>query len=199
MVPDYAKLSYGIRAPIKGTSRPSSLPPMLTSRDAADKDLLRDRVYKCFKAAAEATGCKMKLKETMSYADLKNNSLLADRFLEYMKDEEGMDLSGELPTQGSTDFVRSHCQWRISLTFRRSLQGDVSYALPAIHPIYAIPVGPGEGNHTPGFTKCAKGEPAHKETLKVAKGLAWSGWRIFVDEEFAKSVKKEWEDMDKDS
>lgn len=52
-------------------------------------------------------------------------------------------------------------------------------------------------NHTPAFADSAKAEAAHKETFKVAKGLAVCGWRVFVDEDFADKVKKEWESMDK--
>lgn len=67
---------------------------------------LRDRVYDCFKAAALATGCKMEMKETMVYSDLRSNSLLGDEYKRYMEDKQGIDVPSSIPSLGSTDFVR---------------------------------------------------------------------------------------------
>lgn len=49
---------------------------------------------------------------------------------------------------------------------------DVSYALPAIHPTFAIPVSEGTANHTAGFTESAATEEAHERTLRAARALA---------------------------
>lgn len=76
------------------------------AHSAADNDILRARVYKCFEAAAEATGCKIKMKDTMAYSDLRNNALLTDEFVAYMVKEEGHVFSSNVPAAGSTDFVR---------------------------------------------------------------------------------------------
>jgi len=63
--------------------------------------------------------------------------------------------------------------------------------------MFAIPVGPGEGNHTEGFAKAARTKEAHQNTIQVAKGLAAVGWRILTDENFAKAAKKEYEEVRK--
>jgi len=142
-----------------------------------DQDLITfrmERVESCFDAAAKATGCTIKKVWTMEYKDLKNNSPLADEYASYMKDRQDT-VVGEMPALGSTDF------------------GDISYAMPSLHPAFAIPLpgtGVGSGNHTPGFAKAA-GEPeAHLPTLQAACGIAATGLRVLTDEGFAKEVKK---------
>jgi hypothetical protein len=71
-----------------------------------------------------------------------------------------------------------------------NLQGNVSYEVPSIHPIYAIPTPPGQGNHTRGFTKAAATEEAHQLTLKSAKGIAVVAWKVLADQSFAEEVRK---------
>ena len=52
---------------------------------------------------------------------------------------------------GSTDFVSHYFVFRMKSLFRpdTTLQGDVTYELPGLHPLFYIPVGEGSGNHTP--------------------------------------------------
>jgi hypothetical protein len=66
----------------------------------------------------------------------------------------------------------------------------VSYEVPSIHPIYAIPTLPGQGNHTRGFTDAAATEEAHRLTLKSAKGIAVVAWKVLADKAFAEEVQK---------
>lgn len=155
VIPDYAWLRYDIRAP---------------TRDGMEK--LKARVFKCFQAAADSTGCKYKMEEEMVYADLVNNQPLAQEYRKYMENRMGIQVPTEGPALGSTDF------------------GNVSYEVPAIHPIYAIPTLPGQGNHTRGFTKAASTEEAHNLTLKSAKGIAAAGWKVLIDKSFAERVRK---------
>lgn len=60
--------------------------------------------------------------------------------------------------------------------------------MPGIHPTYEIGCGPGEGNHTYGFTKHASTDYAFQQTLKFADGLAMVGWDLLRDDEFAQKV-----------
>lgn len=69
---------------------------------------------------------------------------------------------------------------------------QVSYVLPALHPIYAIKTK--GGNHTPEFTEAAKTQEAHVETLKSSKGLAAVAWKSVTDADFLKQVKQAFED-----
>jgi hypothetical protein len=73
----------------------------------------------------------------------------------------------------------------------------VTYVVPGIHPTYEIGCGPGEGNHTYGFTKHAASDYAFQQTLKFASGLAQVGWDILKDEDFAAQVVKEFKEWRK--
>lgn len=66
---------------------------------------LKARVMKCFQAASDASGCRMKIEEEMVYADLINNPPLAKEYHEYMEKIMGIAAPMEGPTLGSTDFV----------------------------------------------------------------------------------------------
>ncbi len=147
----------------------------------AQLDELKPRVEACFKAAALATGCKItKFEYEMRYADLRNNGVLGGEFMKYMTEQHGVvfppppDVLG-----GSTDF------------------GDVSCAVPALHPMFGIPTVPNGGNHTIEFTKAAATPEAHKLTLDAAKGIAVAAFKMVVDDEYAKAVTAEWEAMEK--
>ena len=67
----------------------------------------------------------------------------------------------------------------------------MTYTVPGIHPTYEIGCGPGEGNHTHGFTKHASTDYAFEQTLKFADGLAKVGWDVLRDELFAQQVTEE--------
>lgn len=73
--------------------------------------------------------------------------------------------------------------------------GNVSYAVPALHPLYRIPVKQPvnqNGNHTPGFTEAAATPEAHRLTLNAAEGIAVLAARVVVDAEFRSAVREEW-------
>jgi len=159
VIPAYSKLVYGIRSP-----------------EVANLVPLRERVERCFKAAAEATGCKVKIEWSFAYYDLRNNDSLGKEYAAYLSERHGMEIRSDIPPLGSTDF------------------GNVSYNLPSLHPIYRIPVKAGQGNHTPGFARSAATEEAHSATLRASKALAVSGWRAIVDGEFLEGVKRDFEE-----
>lgn len=71
----------------------------------------------------------------------------------------------------------------------------MSYELPSLHPIYRIPVGPGEGNHTPGFVRAAATVEAHEATLRAAKGIAVAAWRVIESADFTAQCWREFEAM----
>ena len=53
----------------------------------------------------------------------------------------------------------------------------------------AIPTEPNGGNHTPGFIRAAASQEGHDETLKVAKVLALTGFRVLDDDQFFSKVR----------
>lgn len=124
--------------------------------DQAEVVKLKKRLENCVEAAAKATGCTYKLKWIMQYLDMRNNGVLASEYKRYMESEQKMKMPVTTSAFGSTDFVSllylpySSAISRVSrLKSIGGGQGDVTYALPGLHPMFAIPVGPGEGNHTP--------------------------------------------------
>ncbi|KAJ6581541.1 hypothetical protein B0H19DRAFT_1115758 [Mycena capillaripes] len=129
-----------------------------------------ERVKHCFQAAALATSCEIKLEFERPYLDLNQNDVLGQEFSDVVMKRYGM-ITNRLSGSASTDF------------------GNVSYALPALHPGFAIPTEPNGGNHTIGFTKAAASHSAHDAALLVTKGLAHTGFRALRDDDFFKQVK----------
>ncbi|KAG5654312.1 hypothetical protein H0H81_004731 [Sphagnurus paluster] len=170
-IPDNAELLYIVRA----TSKP-------------DLEDLSRRVEACFHAAAAATGCNMKITLNPQYLDVVQNSALAKDFADNCVARYGMT-SNHIGTSASTDFVSIFTQIFFEVIANPSSQGNVSYAVPALHPLYGIPTVPNGGNHTPLFTAAAATQVAHDITMKVTKGLSLTSYRVLTDEDFLAEVK----------
>ncbi|CAK5267701.1 unnamed protein product [Mycena citricolor] len=142
------------------------------ARAPTDVDLAAfvERVTNCLKAAAMATGCEFKLTLAEPYLDLKQNPILGQEFADVVAKRYGIETS-TTPGTASTDF------------------GNVTYALPGLHPGFAIPTQPGGGNHTIAFTNAAATQEAHTAAMYIAKGLACTALRALRDDEFFKQVK----------
>jgi metal-dependent amidase/aminoacylase/carboxypeptidase family protein len=69
--------------------------------------------------------------------------------------------------------------------------GNVSYAVPTIHPTFAIPCPPGVGNHTPGFTAAAATPEAHSATMRASKALAFTALDLCLDPTLLAEAKAE--------
>jgi len=141
-------------------------------RAPTSKDLLAfvERVKKCFEAAALATSCKISLQVEAPYYDLHQNEVLAHDFVNVVGSRYGMTTSAD-DTSASTDF------------------GNVTYELPAFHPMFTIPTKPHGANHTPAFTEAAASKEAHEATMLVTKALALTGFRVVSDTRFFAQVK----------
>ncbi|RDB15781.1 Peptidase M20 domain-containing protein 2 [Hypsizygus marmoreus] len=132
------------------------------------------RVTGCFEAAASATGCTVKIAMMSPYFDLVQNSVLGREFAKNARCR--YDMTTHMAGSGaSTDF------------------GNVSYEIPSLHPLYAIPTEPNGGNHTPAFARSAATQEAHDATMKVTKGLALTGFRVLHDAAFFTEVKTAFE------
>ncbi|KAF8587929.1 amidohydrolase [Ramaria rubella] len=156
IIPDYAKMSWIVRAPTW-----------------EETEVLRDRVIKCFEAAALATDTKVKWSLGTALYDLAQNDVLAQSFADVATQKYNVQVSSSVEGAigGSTDF------------------GNVTYALPAIHPSYSIPTKPNGGNHTSLFTAAARTQEAHDASMVIAKALAHTGFRVINDDEFFEKVK----------
>ncbi|KAI0367090.1 amidohydrolase [Pilatotrama ljubarskyi] len=143
----------------------------------AELEVLRARVRACFDAAALATACKIEVKLGAGYFELRNNDVL------------GREYASVIGNRYGTTTVSSGDGAKFSTDF-----GNVTHALPALHPAYSIPTEANGSNHTPQFTKSAATEEAHAATLRVATGLAATGVRVLADADFAHKVKRFFEE-----
>ena len=117
--------------------------------------------------------------------DILTNDPLAKKFEHYMN-AQGLKYASKQEQlsklSGSTDM------------------GNLTYALPGIHPMFNILNLRGEddksmGLHTTAFAHAAAQSLGHVATLRAAKSLAMTGVECIVDEKFLKSVKREFNDQ----
>ncbi|KAI8977728.1 amidohydrolase [Trametes punicea] len=153
---------------------------IVRAANSVELEALQVRVRACFEwpsAASLATGCKIEVKLGAGYFELRNNDVLGREYASVVGRRYGMTtVSSDAGTKFSTDF------------------GNVTHALPALHPAYSIPTEPNGSNHTPNFARSAATPEAHAATLKVALGLAVTGVRVLADAAFARKVKEFFED-----
>jgi metal-dependent amidase/aminoacylase/carboxypeptidase family protein len=144
--------------------------------------VLQEKVEKCFKAGAEATGAKLKIKQLMGYDDVVPNKVLGRLCRKAFNDLGGDILPPEL------DIIKSATQ-------ASSDQGNVSYAMPSIS--LGFKIKSEEGNHNPKFADAARTKAAHIAALRAAKALAVTGLEILTDEKVLDEAKKEFEEVGK--
>ncbi|MGH9742372.1 MAG: M20 family metallopeptidase [Candidatus Acidiferrum sp.] len=120
---------------------------------------LRPKVYRCFEAGGLATGSKIAITGgDKPYAEMRHHETMAAI---YRKNSEALGRAfpdlGEWETRptGSTDM------------------GNVSLAMPSIHPCIAIETG-GAVNHQPEFTQAAVNASADRAVTEGALAMAWT-------------------------
>jgi len=134
------------------------------------------RVKPCFEAAALATGCTVNVKSHGQSFDLRQNKALGSEVANIILNKYG-SIDYEWGIKGaSTDF------------------GNVTYALPSLHPGFSIPTVPDGGNHTRDFAKSAALIESHKQCLVVSIALAGAGLRVLTDDAFFAEVRKTYEE-----
>ncbi|KAA1474385.1 hypothetical protein DENSPDRAFT_840957 [Dentipellis sp. KUC8613] len=143
----------------------------------AEVEVTAPRVKACFEAAALATGCKVTITEPAEPVfDIRQNKTLGTMFGETFRSKFG-----------PIDYV-------FGITGASSDFGNVSYAMPGLHPGFSIPTIKNGGNHTPAFTAAAASPEAHQATLDVSKALALTGLRVLADDDFFAEVKAMFEE-----
>lgn len=138
----------------------------------AEMDASTQRVIACFEGAAISSACRQELHKGAATFDLRQNKALGDEFAAVFRSRYGPVDYVHGIAGASTDF------------------GNVTYALPALHPSFGIPTVPNGGNHTVAFTEAAATVAAHRATLNVAKALAATGVRVLDDTDFRAEVRK---------
>ncbi len=157
----------------RGGDKPNIIPDhtaaefYIRARNAKELEDLRAKVLGCFQGAATATGCTVDVQVVNpTYLDVVTNDVIAERYAENMQRFEVI-----LPSKQSAGGIAG----------ASSDMGNVSYAVPTIHPTFAIPCPPGAGNHTPGFTAAAATPEAHSATIRASKGLAFTALDLYLD------------------
>jgi amidohydrolase len=135
---------------------------------------IADRVLRCAEAAALATGAKMSHQVIGGYKNMINNRAMA-RHYSSLTETLGVhapEAAPDSPT-GSTDM------------------GDVSHAMPAIHPVFRV-AKRGEGScHEDAFVKHTDSEFGYASMIRVAKALAMTAYDLLADPALLKAAKDE--------
>ena len=157
----------------KGGDAPNIVPAHTSARYAvrartlANLDEIRERVYRCFEAGALATGATMEIVERESAC----SELRSDADLAAMYKRNAEDLGRILPDlgPGAERFAGS------------TDMGNVSLAMPAIHPMIGINSLPAV-NHQPEFA--AHGVTPHGDNAVIdgALAMAWTIIDAAMDE-----------------
>jgi amidohydrolase len=134
---------------------------------------LKTKVMDCFVASSVATGAKLEHKwGEVTYAPLRNNTMMAELFCQNMESAgRTMPMCDPCSHFGSTDM------------------GNVSQAIPSIHPHVAI-VSPEISVHSSQFAEAACSEAGHRGLLDGAKGMALTLIDLLADPEKMAQVKE---------
>ena len=140
---------------------------MVRAEGLDEIDALRDKVYRCFEAGALATGAKLELSGgERPYAEMRHDEEMAAL---YQRNAQALGRSfpdlGPMRERaaGSTDM------------------GNVSLALPSIHPMISIDSLPAV-NHQPEFTAHCVTEAADQAIIDGAVSMAWTAIDMAADE-----------------
>lgn len=173
----------------KGGDVPNVIPGnselMFYFRAASTNDLLKleKRLEACYKSAAEATGCQYSLEyEKDGYDSLITNKILAELYKKY-SDEQGVQFEDGNP--------------RIIPFMASSDMGNVSHAVPSIHPTYSI--GTKAANHSVGFAEASGAPAAQSTTLIAAQSMALVAIDVMCNPDLLNQAKEQFKkDIEED-
>ena len=136
---------------------------------------LKPRVVACFEAAAPATGTELELTwQGNPYTDMQNSTPLSETFTKHAVAMGMEPVEPEMAGAGSTDM------------------GNVTYAVPGLHPSYAVESK--AGNHNAGFTEAAGSEEGHARMITASKALALTVLDLFAEPELLVEAKREFDE-----
>ncbi len=132
-----------------------------------------DRVVACAEGAATATGSKLEYAVRKGYDAIKPNHTLAAAFSRHLEALGWpQDTAPDRPRMGSTDM------------------GDVSQALPSIHPYVSI--GPKNlGGHTVEFREAALSEKGFAAMFNAAKAMALTTYDLLTQPDLIARVRRD--------
>jgi len=144
------------------------------AKTSAYADQMAQRVLRCAEAAALATGTTLSHRVIGGYKNMINNRAMALRYSSHTESlgARSPEAPPDLPT-GSTDM------------------GDVSHAMPAIHPVFAVSRH-GEGTcHEDAFVKHADTPYAYDAMIRVAKAMALTAYDLLAEPELLRNATEE--------
>lgn len=142
--------------------------------DSAELERVIEIVTRCGRGAALACGVEVDVEVRRGYRDMKNNLALARRFGAHLErfGRAPKELDPDVGT-GSTDM------------------GDVSHAVPSIHPWLAICDENETTCHQREFAACANSERGYASMVVAAKAMALLARDVLADEELRAAAKRE--------
>lgn len=157
----------------KGGDAPNIVPAdtsakyYVRAKTLSQLDEVKEKVLKCFEAGAVATGATLEVEDVEPpYSEMRHDPDLAQS---YRRNAEGLgrafvDAGPEMQRfAGSTDM------------------GNVSLAIPSIHPMIGIASWPAS-NHQPEFTEHCATEAADRAVIDGAIAMAWTAIDAATDE-----------------
>ena len=146
---------------------------------AADQDYfetLLPRFRELCEAAALATGCTVELEFSGRSDTMRHNRVLGARYLANLE-PYGIREDPPTPNMGSSDM------------------GNVSQALPTIHPSLAV-CDPGVPGHSTEFREAARSPRADEVTLIAATVAAQVGYEVLADPDLVRRAWREFQEAD---
>jgi amidohydrolase len=135
-----------------------------------DLDDIRGKVLRCFEAGAVATGCTLRVDDSARpYADVRHDGALAAL---YHANAEALGRRFVRPRPEFSRFAAS------------TDMGNVSHALPAIHPMIGLASLPAV-NHQPEFAAHCITPLADRALMEGALALAWTAIDMAADDAIA--------------
>jgi len=157
----------------RGGEAPNIVPAHTTgryyvrARTRGDLENIRQKVLRCFEAGALATGCTLRIEGSAApYAEVRHDSALAALY------------RGNAEALGRT-FIEPRAE--MSRFAGSTDMGNVSHAMPSIHPMIGLSCLPAV-NHQPEFTAHCVGPEADRVLLDGALALAWTAVDVATDE-----------------
>ncbi|HET6774039.1 MAG TPA: amidohydrolase [Acidimicrobiales bacterium] len=149
---------------------------IVRSSTVSHLEALERRVLACLQAGADAAGCDLHVEWIDPvYADMIDNAAIVER---YQANALALGRTVRAPSAsarvvGSTDM------------------GNVSYAVPAIHPMIQV-APPGVPIHTPAFAGFAAGPEGDRAVIDGAKALAFTVADLWLDAGLVERARAEW-------
>lgn len=138
---------------------------LVRSQTLGRLERLVPRVRNCFEAGALATGAKLGFEASKPYADMRQDGTL-----------------GALYRRNASELGRSFPELGRSSAFSGSTDmGNVSHALPSIHPLIGLDSLPAVP-HQPEFADCARTEVADRAVFDGGLAMAWTAIDVACDD-----------------